>query len=220
MTFLLFGALMWLSAGSVQQSAADKPVVRPCAASWRDAGSPGKKNRPKSSTKQTHPETGACIEFAFSTLEIQEFLQSYARTQQWKISEDRINEDSWTFSLELDKEEILRDTTDDSRNKRVEWSGGMARVHVSTAQLPDGYTRTIVRGSFRGYGRSVDEFAMQEEYWELDSNNNFENSIISALRAHFTTTSSAETPYAQRSSGILLAEIAMGNRRMGSGFSE
>jgi hypothetical protein len=206
MSFLLFGALMLLSAGSAQQSTAAKPVVRPCGDSWSDSGSQRKKDRPKGSTKKGHQETGACIELAFSTLEIQEYLQSYARTQQWKISESAVNEDSWTFSMELDKDELLRDTTEDSNKKRVEWTGGTVRVHVNTVQLPDGYWRTIVRGSFRGYGRSADQFAVQKEYWELDSNNNLENSIVSVVRTHFTAISSAETPHAGISLGISRAK--------------
>jgi hypothetical protein len=194
MIFLLVGSLTWLSAASAPQSAAAKPVVRPCADSWNDSSSNAKNNRPKRPTKKAHQETGACIELVFSTLETQEYLQTYARTQQWKISGERITEDSWTFSMELDRDELLRDTSEDSRSKKVEWIGGTVRVHVNTTQLPDGYSRTIVRASFRGYGRSADQFAMQKDYWQLDSSNNLENSIVSALRPHFTATSSAGTP--------------------------
>jgi hypothetical protein len=119
MTFLLFGALAWLSAVSVPQNTEAKPVVRPCADSWSDSTSNARKNRPNSSKKKTHRKTGACIELAFSTLEIQEYLQSYARAQQWKISDDRVNEDSWTFSVELDKDTLLRDTTEDSTTGKI-----------------------------------------------------------------------------------------------------
>ena len=192
MIFLPF-PLIWLWAASAQQTPALKPIVRPCADSWNDSRSKMKKTKPKSSKEKTLRETGACIELAFSALETQEYLQSYARTQQWKISEERITEDTWTFSMEIDKDQLLRDTTEDSKNKKVEWTGGSVRVYVDTTQLSDGYARTIVRASFRGYGRSADQFAMQKEYWELDSNNNFENSIVSALRSHFTTDSSAGT---------------------------
>jgi len=191
---LLFAVFLLILQASAEQSPAYKPVVRPCGESWKDSGANTKKNRSKSPGKETRKEAGACIELAFSTLEIQEYLQSYARTQKWKIIEDRVNEDSWTFSMELDKDQLLRDTTEDSKNKRVEWTEGTVRVHVSTAQMPDGYARTIVRASFRGYGRSVDQFAIQKEYWGLDSNNNFENSIVSALRSHFTAAASKVTP--------------------------
>ena len=193
MISLLLGVLAWFLAVPAQQSAAAKPAVRPCPDSWSDSSSNAKRNRPKSSTKETHQKTGACIELAFSTLEIQEYLQSFARSQQWKMSDDQVNEDTWTFSMELDKDELIRTTTEDSRNRGVEWTGGSVLVHVNTALVPDGYSRTIVRASFRGYGQSADQFAAQKEYWQLDSNNNFENSIMSALRSHFTATSSAKT---------------------------
>ena len=203
---LLVAVFLSILQASAEQSPASKPVVRPCGESWKDSGANTKKNRSKSPRKETRKEAGACIELAFSTLEIQEYLQSYARTQKWKIIEDRVNEDSWTFSMELDKDQLLRDTTEDSKNKRVEWTGGTVRVHVSTAQMPDGYARTIVRASFRGYGRSVDQFAAQKEYWELDSNNNLENSLVSVMRTHFTGISSAEAPHAGISPGISRAK--------------
>ena len=193
MISLLLGALAWFFATPAPQNAAAKPLVRPCADSWNDPGPNARKNRPKYLRKETHQKTGACIELAFSALEIREYLQSFARIQQWKISDDQVNEDSWIFSMELNKDELLRDTTEDSRNRGVEWTGGSVRVHVNTVPLPDGYSRTIVRASFRGYGRSADQFAVQKEYWQLDSTNNLENSIVSALRSHFTATSSAGT---------------------------
>jgi len=193
MIFLLLG-VAWLSTTPAQQSPPSKPLVRPCADSWNDSGSNTKKNRPKSSRNQSAKAAGACIELAFSILDIQEHLQSYARAQQWKITGDQMTEDSWTFSLELDKEELLRDITEESKSKRVEWIGGTVRVHVNTAQLSDGYARTIIRANFRGYGRNMDQFATHQEYWELDSNSNFENSIVAVLRTHFAAASPAGTP--------------------------
>jgi hypothetical protein len=204
MIFLLLGALAWLSTTPARQSPAPKLLVRPCADSWNDSGSNTKKNRPKSSRNHPAKEAGACIELAFSALDIQEHLQSYARTQQWKITGDQMTEDSWTFSLELDKEELVRNITEESKNKRVEWTRGTVRVHVSTAQLPDGYARTIIRANFRGYGRNMDQFAMHQEYWEMDSNSNFENSIVTVLRTHFTAVSSTGTPQSRISLGASL----------------
>lgn len=197
MIILLLGALAWLSTTPAQQNPPSRLLVRPCADSWNDSGPNTKKNRPKSPKDQPAKAAGACIELAFSTLDIQEHLQSYARAQQWKITEDQMAEDSWTFSLELDKEELLRDITEEAKSKRVEWIGGTVRVHVNTAQLPDGYARTIIRANFRGYGRNKDQFAMHQEYWELDSNSNFENSIVTVLRTHFAAASPAGTPPAR-----------------------
>lgn len=195
MIFLLASALAWLLAAPGQQTVALKPVVRPCADSWNDSGVSSKKNRPKSSKKAVRPETGACVELAFSALEIQEYLQSHAREEQWKIAGDQITEDSWTFSLEMGKEDLLRDTTEDSKKKRVDWDAGTVRVHVNSARLADGYTRTIIRANFRGYGRNEDQFAMKQEYWELESNNNFENSLVSALQTHFGAAPPEGTPH-------------------------
>jgi hypothetical protein len=131
-----------------------------------------------------------------------------------------VNEDSWTFSMELDNDQLLRGTTEDSRSRRVEWTGGGVRVHVNTTKLPDGYSRTIVRASFRGYGRSADQFATQKEYWQLESNDNFENSIVSALRSHFTTTSSAGTRPRRISPGIPLLASRWSTRDCARGFSD
>jgi len=108
-----------------------------------------------------------------------------------------MTEDSWTFSLELGREDLLRDTTEESKKKRVDWDVGTVRVHVNSLRLPDGYTRTIIRASFRGYGRNEDQFAMKQEYWELESNNSFENSLVSALQSHFGAVSPEGTPHTE-----------------------
>lgn len=189
MILFLISVLTWLSAGSAQQIPAPKPNVRACADSWNDSATHKKKSRQKGSKKGALQGSGACVELAFSTLQIQEYLQAYARAQQWKLGPDQISEDSWTFSLDLERDELLRETAEEARNKGVEWTGGTVRVHVNTAQLPDGYTRTTVRAIFRGYGRNLDQFAVQKEYWELQSNNNLENSIVSALQNHFAASS-------------------------------
>jgi hypothetical protein len=194
MSYLLLNALMWISAASPQQGPPSKPIVRPCADSWNEAELGAKRSRSKGAKKELKKEPGACIELAFSVLEIQEYLQSHARRERWKITADRLNEDSWTFSLDLDKDELLRDTSADSNPKTVEWKAGTVRVNVNTAELADGFTRTIVRARFRGYGRNPDQFAMQREYWDLESNNAFENSITSALRNYFTTGTPAGNP--------------------------
>jgi hypothetical protein len=219
MIFLLLGALAWLSTPPARQSPAPKPLVRPCADSWNDSVPNKKKNRSKSSKNQPAKAAGACIELAFSSLDIQEHLQSYARAQQWKITRDQMTEDSWTFSLELDKEELLRDITEEAKSKRVEWTGGTVRVHVNTAQLPDGYARTIIRANFRGYGRNMDQFATHQQYWEMDSNNNFEDSIVTVLRAHFATAPPAGTPQAGISTGTFTASIGIVRQGTVSGFS-
>jgi len=184
MSFLYASALLYLLVASPQQGPTPpKPSARACADSWNQSTA-GRKNRTKSKKKEM-PPSGACTELNYTALEIQEYLQSHARDQQWIITGDQLTEDSWTFTLELSKEELVRDTTEDSRGSLVDWAAGTVRVHVNTSRLADGYTRTIVRASFRGYGRSKDQFAPHKEYWDLDSNNNFENAIVAAIKNHF-----------------------------------
>ena len=196
--FSAVGSLLALHRPSLQENAPAKPVVRSCPDSWNEAPH-GKKYRPSGKKKNPPKESGACVELASSPLEIQEYLQSFARQERWSITADQLSEDSWTFSLEIDKDELLRDTVDESSPKGIEWTGGTVRVHLSTLQLPDGFARTTVRASFRGFGRNTDQFAMQKEYWELESSNAFENSIASALRNHFSPLPAAKSSTAQPS---------------------
>jgi hypothetical protein len=194
MFYFLLNALMWVSTTSPRQSLPSRPIARPCANSWKDMEWVTKKGRSKAAKKELKKESGACIELAFSALEIQEYLQSYARKERWKITADQLNEDSWTFSLDLGKDELLRDTSADSNPKTVQWKGGTARVNVNTLELAGGFTRTIIRASFRGFGRSQDQFAMPKEYWNLESNNAFENSVTSALQNYFTAAATTGNP--------------------------
>jgi hypothetical protein len=179
-------ALLWVSGSSAQESASAKPPVRACPDSWNDAALSGKKKQSSGKNKIAPKPSGACIELASSPLDIQEYLQAYGRQQRWAISADQLNEDSWAFSLELDADELIRDTAADSNPKGIAWTHGSVRVHIQTVLLPDGFARTIVRASFRGFGRNSDQFAVHREYWELESSNSFENSLVAALRKHFS----------------------------------
>lgn len=160
-----------------------KPIVRSCPDSWNDIPH-GKKASP-SKKKNAPRRSGACIEIAVSPLDVQEYLQSYSRRQNWGIIDDQLTQDSWMFSLELTKEELLRDTVEESNPKRVQWTSGSVRVHINTVQLPDGFARTTVRAMFRGYGRAADQFAPQKEFWDLESSNAFETGVVSELRSRF-----------------------------------
>jgi hypothetical protein len=167
------------------QSTSARAVTRACAEGWDGTGPKTKKKLRKHAKEDPQVKGAACIELAFSPLEIQEYLQSYVRSQQWKFGEEHLTEDSWTFSRELGKDELLSFTNKNANLARVNWSGGTALVQVSTVQVAEGFARTVIRASFRGYGQNADQFAQQREYWELESSNNLETSIRSALEAHF-----------------------------------
>jgi hypothetical protein len=186
MTFpLLFYLLLSGPAALPNQSTGARAVTRACAEGWDSTAPRAKKKPPKRAKEDSQNKAAACIELAFSPLEIQEYLQSYVRNQQWKFGEEHLTEDSWTFSRELSKDELLSFTDKNANLARVNWSGGAALVHVSTVQVGEGFARTVIRASFRGYGLNEDQFTQRREYWELESNNNLETSIRSALEAHF-----------------------------------
>ena len=185
MLSLLFYLLLPGSAALPNQSMGARAVTRACAEGWDGAGPKAKKKLPKHAKEDSQNKAAACIELAFSPLEIQEYLQSYVRSQQWKFGEEHLTEDSWSFSRELSKDELLGFTNKNGNFARVNWSGGAAIVHISTVQVAEGFARTVIRAGLRGYGQNADQFAQPREYWELESNNNLEASIRSALEAHF-----------------------------------
>lgn len=195
LVLLLFVALTPLPAFPAQENPSPKPPVRACS-DWDDAASGSKKKQASGKKKVLPKHEGVCIELAFSPLDIQEYLQSYGREAHWIISSDQLNEDSWTFSLELNREELLRDTLPESGPKGVDWKHGSVRVHIDSVLLPDGYARTLIHASFRGFGRNSDQFAVQKEYWDLESSKVFENSLAETLRNHFSRVATQTTPSA------------------------
>lgn len=183
MLSLLFYLL--LSGPTALPSQSARAVTRACGEGWDGTGPKAKKKLSKHAKEDSQNKAAACIELAFSPLEIQEYLQSYVRSQQWKFGEEHLTEDSWAFSRDLGKDDLLSFTNKNANFARVNWSGGAALVQVSTVQVAEGFARTVIRASFRGYGQNADQFAQQREYWELESNHNLEASIRSALEAHF-----------------------------------
>jgi hypothetical protein len=196
LALFLLVALIPLPAFSAQENPSTKPPVKACPDSWNDAASKRKMKEASGKKRVAPKQTSVCVELAFSPLDIQEYLQSYGREAHWVISSDQLNEDSWTFSLELNRDELLRDTLLDSSLKGVAWKRGSVRVHVNSVLLPDGYARTLIYASFLGFGRNSDQFAVQKEYWDLESNKVFENSLAEALRNHFSRLGAKVTPSA------------------------
>jgi hypothetical protein len=187
MLFLLAILLVKPVASSGQAPQATGPA-RPCASSWNTSAPRAKKKPPKNAPRELQ-ESPACIELSASALDIQEYLQFGFRNQHWTIVEERVTEDSWMFSLAMSKDDLLGATKAASSSVRVEWRRGMAFVQISSSALADGFTRTVVRARFRGYGEAADKFAPQREHWELESNGTLEASIVSTLKARFKAAS-------------------------------
>jgi hypothetical protein len=184
----LFLAVLTLTLpGSAQQISDRKWGVRPCKVIDSEAAA-GKK-----STKQQKRNAGqgatssgtGCLEVRSSTLAVQENLQAFVRGQKWRAGDEEIGESFLSFSVALSKGELLGYTTLDSTTERVQWRSGKAVVLVRTSELSDGYTRTIVRAHFEGFGDSDDSFAMKRASWTLSSNGRLEATLIEALQAHF-----------------------------------
>ena len=187
MLFLFAILLVKPVASSAQAPQATGPA-RPCASSWNTSAPRAKKKPPKNAPQELQ-ESPACIELSASALDIQEYLQFGFRNQHWTIVEERVTEDSWMFSLAMSKDDLLGATKAASSSVRVEWRRGMAFVQISSSALADGFTRTVVRARFRGYGEAADKFAPQREHWELESNGTLEASIVSTLKARFKAAS-------------------------------
>jgi hypothetical protein len=185
--FLLAILLVKPVASSGQVPQATGPA-RPCASSWNTTAPRSKKKPPKNAPRELQ-DSPACIELSASALDIQEYLQFGLRNQHWTIVEEHVTEDSWMFSLAMSKDDLLGATRAASSSVKVEWRRGMAFVQISSSALGDGFTRTVVRARFRGYGEAADKFAPQREHWELESNGTLEASIVSTLKARFKAAS-------------------------------
>jgi hypothetical protein len=164
--------------------------VRPCASSWNTPPESGKK-RSKNGAELQQSQPGACFEVGSSALEIQEYLQAFTRQHEWKTSGEHLGEDSWAFTRELSKDELVQFIKRSPDTDRIEWTNGVGFLRVNSVALGNGFTRTVIRASFRGFGESADKFATQKKYWELESNGALEESMASALRSHFQTGSRA-----------------------------
>ena len=172
------------------QGAGDKPaasasLTRPCPPVVVDSKH-ARKNRPKgkNAAASDQPVPG-CVEAKARSLDVQEFFQSFIRTQGWKIGDEKTSEDSWTLFRYLEKDELLRCSKEGLLAGRVNWTAGKAFIQVTTRELQDGFTRVAVAAHYQGYGQNVDDFAPAKESWQLDSNGTLENELISALDAHF-----------------------------------
>jgi hypothetical protein len=127
----------------------------------------------------------ACLEIHSPALEVQERMQAFVREQRWRVGEEEISESLWSFRMELTAEELLGYAKPDAAPERMEWGSGKAAVLVQTAELSDGYTRTIVSAHFAGYGEPKDALATKRTSWTMDSNGKLEAALINGLRERF-----------------------------------
>jgi hypothetical protein len=158
--------------------------VRPCKGSEQSATSPTKPSKQKKHrpTEQQNDTANACVEAPGSAIHIQEQLQSLVRQERWAVSNEDISENTWTFDVGFNKEQLLLYAKPDSSSDRVDWQDGKAQVVVRSWDLGDGFARTIVSAKFQGYGESSDSFATQRSPWTLISKGLLEAKIVEGLR--------------------------------------
>jgi hypothetical protein len=179
----------WLAAlpDSPKHSPPTGVDVRPCKAATATAKSRKETSRNKQKKAEDTPEAGAnaCLEAHSTSLDIQEYLQAYAREEKWNIADERVAEDTWTFARILERKDLLSATKINPGNSHVTWTSGKALVKVRTEELEGGFTRVSISAGFVGYGQSADQFATQRQSWPLDSNGALESQLIFALESHF-----------------------------------
>jgi hypothetical protein len=185
---LLLAAFVLVLPVSAQQGPVGDSGARPCKLSGQKAPvekKPAKRKNKNAEQADTNSEK-ACLEVHASSLEVQEHLQAFVREQRWGAGDEDISEDVWSFSMQLSKQQLLSYTKLDATTERVNWRNGKASVFIQTTELNDGYTRTVVRTYFDGFGESEDDiYAMKRDSWKLPSNGSLEATLIGALHAHF-----------------------------------
>lgn len=187
---LLFTALLFCC-GTLQAQAQTAPAspagattaTRPCSAN--PVLTPGGKER--GSQKAKHPlpaePAPACIEVKGEGIEIQEFLQSTAREQGWRIGENRVSDDTWFFVRYLDPDELEKYADTKVLIEPIQFTSGKAAVTLRTTDIGEGYMRVQIMVQVQGEGMTVDKVLGQPgSVWRLKSKGVLEQELVTALR--------------------------------------
>jgi hypothetical protein len=195
---LIFSWNLFLSAGLL--SAAQTPAPQPQAGTTSSASAPGAyracsanpilENKGKKAHKTKHPlapePAPACLEVKGEGIEIQEFLQSMTREQQWRVGENHASEDTWSFVRYLGEEDLEKYADTKVLTEPVNFSGGKVAILVRTSDIGDGYVRVQVSTRFQGEGKTSDKVLGQPgTVWPLNSKGVLEQEILGALQTRF-----------------------------------
>jgi hypothetical protein len=146
------------------------------------------KKKPVRKTKHPLPPEPlpTCLEVRGEGIEVQEFLQSTTRQEQWRVGENHASEDTWSFVRYLSDEDLERYADTKVLTEPVIFSGGKAAVLVRTMDLPDGYVRVQISTRFQGDGKSTDKVVGQPAtVWPLNSKGVMEQELLGALQTSF-----------------------------------
>jgi hypothetical protein len=186
----IFAILVW-TAGPVrlQQPAsntAPTTATRACSAN-PVLGQGGKK---KSAPKTKHPlppePLPACMEMKGEPLEIQEVLQAVVRDLKWRIHENHVSEDTWTFVRYMDAGDLEKYADNKVLIEPVDFEDGKAAVLVRTADIGGGFARVQISAQFEGEGKSSDATLKQPATsWPLNSKGTLEKELLTVLETRY-----------------------------------
>jgi len=119
-------------------------------------------------------------------MEIQEFLQNTAREQAWRIGENRVSDDTWSFARYLDRDEVEKYADTKVLIEPIQFTSGKAAVTLRTTEIGEGYVRVQIMVHLQGEGKTADKFLGQpESVWSLNSKGVLEQELVTALQARY-----------------------------------
>jgi hypothetical protein len=167
-----------------QSASAQAESTRACSANPVLASSGKKKSQENSKHRVPSESAPVCIEVKGEPISVQEFLQAFAREQEWRSGENHASEDSWSFVRYLNVEELEKYADTKVLIEPVKFSSGKAAVAVRTSDVGDGYVRVQITARFQGEGQSEDKaMARPGSIWTLASRGVFEEELVAALRS-------------------------------------
>jgi len=161
---ILLGALSLLvffstfDARGAAQEPSDKTTasvasVRPCPADSMNS-KPARETKKKGKGAGSNEIPPTCLEVQTPAMDVQDFFQSFVREQTWRIGEENVAEDAWSFYRYVDKDELLRFSKEGPFAGRVNWKQGKALIQVRTRELEKGFTRVEVTRVFEDMARA------------------------------------------------------------------
>jgi len=117
---------------------------------------------------------------------MQEFLQNTAREQAWRIGENRLSDDTWSYVRYLDPGELEKYADTKVLIEPIQFTGGKAAVTLRTTELGEGYVRVQIMVQFQGEGKTSDKVLGQPgSVWTLNSKGVLEQEIVTALQTRY-----------------------------------
>jgi hypothetical protein len=161
-------------------------TTRPCSANPVLAPRSSKKGAHKPKHPLPAEPLPACLEVKGEGIEVQEFLQTTAREETWRIGENRASEDAWSFVRYFGPDELEKYADTKVLLEPVNFTSGKAAVLVRTTDIGDGYSRVQVSVHFQGEGRTTDKtWGQPSSVWPLNSKGVLEQEVLSAVQTRF-----------------------------------